>query len=1138
MQMSAADLIDSRPLDFLSYGPPLGEQRRLEEIRVPVEPEAVERSVADIGLVYARFPLRPSKVQRPCLSDETLPRQRLFDWFDARRSHRVFYVTAEAGFGKTTLVADYLRRSGSRIFWYRLDEDETDGLVFMRYLVAACQMVDGELMKRASALLTEPSLTPINPERVLETLLSEMGCLGDIPSALVLDDFHVAERLPEIGSIVERLIARSPAGLKFVLASRRTPGLSVAALRARGELGELGREDLRFDEAETGRLFRDAYHHPLEPDVLHDLQTRTDGWAASLQLIKTAVEGRSPSKVRAFVKSLSGAEGDLHDYLAEEVIGELRPDLRDFLLRTAILEDVEPETAAVTCNVTPGEARCLLAEAQSLGLMSKVGDGRTWRSHPLVQEFLLAHLEAEVGQAGVAQMHRQLAQVMEATNWRLSARHWAAAGMPAEVRRVVAAATLTIIGTGDLSAADEFIALHPDPDPNPWFEILRTRRLAADGRYTDAAEAASHAEELGAGLAAADASFADACALNRLHLGLVLGDPVMHKGAAKDLAASDDRELASIARSSELLTAGANGGSLDALCSALDQTARLSRSKGHFRHEAVSLINMSMAELARDNWEVSVRRALDALALVAPTHDSADIAAANICAAKALARGGRWSEAQSHVEVVLAGDQKWIDPEAIAEAAEIHAMYGDPQEGRRILERSLAFHQDFADGSYWRQVAARVALQLDGPEEAAQLIADVQGHNMASGFDSATRSLRLQIRAARASVDSTLTKDIADGVSLAEKQQARLWWKNIRMTQALVSSAENLASHIRGLDKGDRCFLSIQAELVASRLDDLDDSSFAVVRAEASLRPERWRRPARRAIIEFSASPLGAKRAVELVEMIGETEDVARLRAIAKHRALRLPNAGRPLIRRLAPRVYVEDLGRVSVQVGRRVVSGPDIRKKVLSLLCFLLTRPQFTATREQVFEALWPEMGPDAGANSLNQSTYFLRRVIEPNCVEDESAGYLQTKADLLWLDEELVGCRSSDCLRLIAAIRRDPSPGSITRLAETYKGRYAVDFIYDDWASSFREALHASYLDRLERAIIHDTKAGAFDRALALAQLALQADPDADQIELYLLRLYRRMGANAAAAEQYAHYVTVMREQLGVEPPPLESL
>jgi DNA-binding SARP family transcriptional activator len=182
--------------------------------------------------------------------------------------------------------------------------------------------------------------------------------------------------------------------------------------------------------------------------------------------------------------------------------------------------------------------------------------------------------------------------------------------------------------------------------------------------------------------------------------------------------------------------------------------------------------------------------------------------------------------------------------------------------------------------------------------------------------------------------------------------------------------------------------------------------------------------------------------------------------------------------------------------------------------------------------------MDPEAGANSLNQSAYFLRRVFEPTCEDDTTAGYLKSRSDLIWLDNELVASRSSDCLRLLGQTRKDSSPGLVVKLAETYSGKFAVDFLYDDWAAPFRDTLHAGFLNRIEQAVTNDTKTGAFDRALAVVQLALQADPDAEQIELCLLRLYRRTGANAAAAEQYAHYAGLMRDQLGVEPPPLESI
>ena len=254
MQASAAHPVDTRGFNFLSYAPPVGGRLGMEELRVPVEPEVSNRLAEDADHVRPSFPLRPGKVQRPLLPDDTLRRDRLFDWLEDRANRRVIYVVAEAGFGKTTLIADFLRRSRVRTFWYRLDEDDTDGLVFLRYVVAACQAVDPRLLQRSAALLSESAIEPTREETVLRTLLAEMDCLGEVQSALVLDDFHVVEAVPAIGAVVERLIARAPSRLNLILASRRTPNLSAAALRARGELAELGREELRFDETETGRF--------------------------------------------------------------------------------------------------------------------------------------------------------------------------------------------------------------------------------------------------------------------------------------------------------------------------------------------------------------------------------------------------------------------------------------------------------------------------------------------------------------------------------------------------------------------------------------------------------------------------------------------------------------------------------------------------------------------------------------------------------------------------------------------------------------------------------------------------------------------------------------------------------------------
>ena len=228
----------------------------------------------------------------------------------------------------------------------------------------------------------------------------------------------------------------------------------------------------------------------------------------------------------------------------------------------------------------------------------------------------------------------------------------------------------------------------------------------------------------------------------------------------------------------------------------------------------------------------------------------------------------------------------------------------------------------------------------------------------------------------------------------------------------------------------------------------------------------------------------------------------------------------------------------MTVHIGNRQVSGSTIRRKVLALLCFLLTKPDLASTRDQVLDALWPDLDPLDAVNSLNQTVYFLRRILEEDYVDDLSPGYLHHDSDLIWFDRELVTSRSNECRRLIKELPPQPSPDQVSELVEKYKGRFALDFDYEEWSSPYRDWLHASFLEVVERAVSSDIETGHFERGIRVARRVLDVDPGAEQVEVSLLRLYRASGAHAAAAEQYGHYAAVMRDQLGIAPPPLEAL
>jgi DNA-binding SARP family transcriptional activator len=189
------------------------------------------------------------------------------------------------------------------------------------------------------------------------------------------------------------------------------------------------------------------------------------------------------------------------------------------------------------------------------------------------------------------------------------------------------------------------------------------------------------------------------------------------------------------------------------------------------------------------------------------------------------------------------------------------------------------------------------------------------------------------------------------------------------------------------------------------------------------------------------------------------------------------------------------------------------------------------------VLDSIWPEHDPESDLNSLNQTVYFLRRVFEPRYVEATSPGYVGQDADTIWLDMELVDSRSRQCLDLVRARPGEPSADEAIALARSYRGRFALDFAYEDWATPYRDSLHAGYLRVLEHVIQGDLRTGHFSRGIFLAEHAVQVDPDSEEIGVALIRLYRLSGAHAAAAEQYAHYSAAQRD-LGLDPPPIEEL
>src|SRR4051794_5937991 len=1081
------------------------------------------------------FPIQVAKVRRPPLRDDVLTRERLTAWLEAKTAHRLVFVTAEAGYGKTTLLADWTRHTTRRVLWYRLDPDDRDWVAFLNHLVASGRQADPAFGDEAGLLLAQ--LGPGGPTRdaIVAALARELQRFADEGATIILDDFHAVDDVPEIVDVVRCLIERAPEQVSHVVASRRPADLGIARLKALGSVAQLQAIDLQFDEAETDRLFRDAYHHPLDPDVLQDLAVRTEGWAASLQLVRTAIREHSATEVRSFVHRLSGARGEIHDYLAEEVVGKLRPQLQQFLMRTSVLDAVEADAAAVAYPDGAHDIERLIDEAEELHLLSRRGDDDSpHRFHPLVREFLQARLRAEIGTEGVRCLNLELGRRFEGRNWRISATHYAAAGEHEAAERVVERSIHEVMGSALYNVALEILRGAADVRAPAITMILRSRVLLQQGQ---AVAALGVAQDAVTAARVADQHIGTAV-LNMASVESHVGEPdrAAHLAnvAIDEGLTEEQRELALAVLA---LHEMARDGDLARWTHELSNLAEKQDVRGETHHAGITHLNLALALYWMKDPEHAVRRADRAESALAHSKGY-EVASARLAKARALAYMKRWAEACDLIERSIADANVLARAEALAEAATTHARYGDLDCARAYIARAN-LSEGFLPPTTERLLLiarAEVSIREGRIADALPLIEEARDR------PSADICAQLEVALVRSRIalrmgDQNVGTLIENGLLMARRQSANLAIGVFELLAAIARGPDPTSRVILGLDPRDSAMLSWVADEFALAAPSLTQEAQDRLADEARSRPARWRTSARAALASGADDRLWN---AQLLDEIGTVHDIGVLRSVAhssrRPRHTTSATLGRELARRLAPRVFVEDEGFVRLRIGDRTIVGSEIRRKVLALACFLLTRRDMAATRDQVLDALWPEVEPETASNSLNQTIYILRRVFEPEFSDDRTPGYVQLEGDVLRFDPELVDSRSRQSTRMAERCIRNPSPRLIEEMVTNYQGKFALDFVYEDWSQTYRDTLHAAYLGIVERAASRDLVTGRSDRAMFVLKRAISIDPDADSLELTLLRAYRDTGSRAAAAEQYEHYARTLGD-IGIDAPPLEG-
>jgi LuxR family maltose regulon positive regulatory protein len=418
--------------------------------------------------------LLATKLQIPPRRLALVSRPHLIEQIDQglRSGHKLILVCAPAGFGKTTLVAEWLRRLERPIAWLSLDDSDNDPARFLAYLIAALRQIDAGIGEATEALLESPQPPPL--EVVLTSLINEIASIPT-PFVLALDDYHVIQT-PAIHQQQALLLERQPPHMRQVILTREDPPLPVARLRARDQLGEIRQDDLRFTAEEAAEFLKRVMGLDMSADDIAILERRTEGWPAGLQLAALSMRGQAD--VRGFVQAFAGSDRYILDYLFEEVLRRQSGDAQNFLLQTSILDRL----TAPLCDAVTGrtDSQTLLESLEQASLfIVPLDPSRSWyRYHHLFSDMLRHRLRAqglcpeEILHRRASQWHAAAGNLPDAIHHALAAHDWEQAA------RLISQGGRAMLGRGEIATLLGWCRVLPD-------EVLRAHpRLCCDYSWT------------------------------------------------------------------------------------------------------------------------------------------------------------------------------------------------------------------------------------------------------------------------------------------------------------------------------------------------------------------------------------------------------------------------------------------------------------------------------------------------------------------------------------------------------------------------------------------------------------------------------------------------------------------------------
>lgn len=1071
------------------------------------------------------YRLLSTRLVYPRVKSQYLQRPRLERLLWQAVDYPVTVVHAEAGYGKSTALAAHLCSHFEPVAWYSVEEGDWDAFQFLSYLIAALKAFDERIGERALGLLQEADSAVAVWRPCMTMLINDLAELAPDPSILILDDLHTVAGATEIESVLDWLIRYLPAHVHLVIGTRRALQLpSLQRLQATCDLLLIGKQELAFSVEEIDRLFVEQYGIQLTGGQLRLLHEQTEGWIIALQMVWKGLE--RGVRLDDLWKPQPETGRRLFHYLAEEVFDRQPERIRQFLLRTAILQSMEPDI----CRLLTGESDPpgLLAQLEQDGLFV-AGDGfGHYRYHRLFQQFLISHLLLNGSEQQWFVLHRKAADFYREKG-----------DIPAALHHFYEAQDRQAVVHLLLQAGEEFLQNGRLELLKIWIERLDGEVLQQYPQFLfwrgEIDRVSSRFSEAGHWYTLAEGGF--------IRLGDALGRSRVYRGQAQLYLDT-------------IQPAKANDW-LEKAAAVLDdayplETARLLR-----------LIAENHTNSGRLHEAQEVQRRANELAPGAPK-DELDI--------RIHLRTGRLAQAHQLARQILEDERR--EPErARKRTAKSH------RETHLLLALIDAFMGDAASSRWNAAQGIRVGQELQSPfVEAVGYIrlghAFALAGRLAKAADSYRRSMQIseQLDVERGKVEALMglciTAGLAgelgkaeqyarDGLQLALAVQD-MWSANlIRLALGLVQTTwgqyEEALPRLLEAEQGfaacgDRFCLANVWLWMAILYEKIRDE-----RELARVLP----------LLLETVGAGGYDFCFEKRTLFGPDDLQMVVPALLWARdRLQRRDAGKLLgllgckdvQKHPGYTLRICTLGKFSVHRGLEEVARKEWKRdKSRQLFQLLVTRRGQFLQREEIFELLWPDADEKTAARDFKVALNALITALEPErearaesfFIERLDSAYRLRLGRAVWIDRDEFEACAEKGLTLAdngpAAGGDRSAAGDASRAFDEleaamllYKGDFLQDYPYQEWCAEERERLRILHLQVLEKMALLHQENGALAEAIDCCERILAIDPCWEAAYQILMTCYYQQGNRNLVIAAYKRCAAQLEEQLGLAPMP----